>query len=1358
MELILKKHHGWLIGSLTIIVSGVTLIKIVEAWRNRSRTVEERRASQLEAINLQDLQVLLGSNNYLLRRSVQSVVIDIASQRQYLSYFIDQTSCDDIKEALHAVMALNLISKSAVHKKYLYDLNGLQAICCCLMKWQGYQVRNDDVELIIQKERILRILCSTLVELICDPECNKFSINRDIICTLLALISSPCTKEVGRLSLFVLHQLSITENAEVVKLDSVGLGAISVISKVIMNNRERPVTVKICLHMLALLSHVKSKDNISALTEIGQHKVYYTAIMYFTADDEEARYWAATLIHEFVCNDIYRKEISCIPTLMKSCRHALSKSDSGIQKIILRICSFLVMKDDQFYKKILECKGFLNRLPICLASSDYEVAHWTLALVHDLAMIDKEVSAYILNAMDGFITCFTESLMNREDRTIIHLIAETLGFFCSCENFHTKILKENGIVPILRLLNNSDSGVRLWAVTMLLNLSMSNDQCRLGIVKEGGVKCLVNLALSDSEQSQTSSLAAKTLVMLSLLDIQITIHVSARQEMAYIRIGQADYHIREDGFHFIELDPFMMSVISRHTFEPSLLKLSQEIKEYVDAIDHDSIVVLCARGVSVNDITAKCWSSLSKLGLLQGSLSNHDSMVAYVGAKETCEGYEFASQESDQLQVDLDASFSIGLLVNRIIQREILTPLISLLLCHPARDSVSKVTELELLHILARQKDNRQLMILYDGFLDYLSELIWHFCHIQAESLHLYPMVIYHCDGAIKILATLSAHNECCHQMCYCGIVDALASLILRINKHRIQLLDKQLDKGDDNYWGNDSSTSRVAFFSQAEDILSNSKPTRGSPRKSKATLQLASPLKRFCSTSSDLDTSFNNSFSLQASQISNSLDAYIAQSNVDNPPTPRVGEYLSYEDTYATLTNLTTYCFARLIAYPLPELYKNYQAAGILYSLWTAILSCHDSIKESVGLYVEYTISNMVIESTSKGKRVRLCNYPALSASSRTPSLIISPDHLEACNESWTFESVLADVYVCKGIYDHSKQIPDGWYYEVILKTPGIIQIGWARKECCMLPEKGYGVGDDEYSYAFDGSRCKKWHNMKNVPLQDHMRYGREWKEGDIISCLLSSSGDISYWHNGNNLGIAFSNIDLSHNWYPGASLSTEQQCIFNFTGNEMHPFRYKMPSQYVAIGSTPSFNKKSSKRKKKISISNSDSFNALEGRTIYVPDFMIYYEVSLQSISIDVEKYGFWWTNNINKFYCKLSSDRKLTMPDGEEFDITEKQLIIGCGLCLPDLFGFFTVNGQQYGQYYKLEIDDSIEGLPIPYFTNFNHRINYGESEFLYQAADKSKARLKQCKKLQELAILQSAANGRGNPLDFLDDYLN
>ena len=77
---------------------------------------------------------------------------------------------------------------------------------------------------------------------------------------------------------------------------------------------------------------------------------------------------------------------------------------------------------------------------------------------------------------------------------------------------------------------------------------------------------------------------------------------------------------------------------------------------------------------------------------------------------------------------------------------------------------------------------------------------------------------------------------------------------------------------------------------------------------------------------------------------------------------------------------------------------------------------------------------------------------------------------------------------------------------------------------------------------------------------------------------------------------------------------------------------------------------------------------------------------------------------------------------------------------------------------GQYYKLEIDDSIQGLPIPYFTNFNNRINYGESEFLYQAANSNIERLKQCRKLQELALLQIVAAGGANTSELFDDYLN
>jgi hypothetical protein len=37
-----------------------------------------------------------------------------------------------------------------------------------------------------------------------------------------------------------------------------------------------------------------------------------------------------------------------------------------------------------------------------------------------------------------------------------------------------------------------------------------------------------------------------------------------------------------------------------------------------------------------------------------------------------------------------------------------------------------------------------------------------------------------------------------------------------------------------------------------------------------------------------------------------------------------------------------------------------------------------------------------------------------------------------------------------------------DKWYYETLLLSNGIMQIGWATSRCRFSPEEGYGVGDD--------------------------------------------------------------------------------------------------------------------------------------------------------------------------------------------------------------------------------------------------------------------------------------------------------
>lgn len=45
-------------------------------------------------------------------------------------------------------------------------------------------------------------------------------------------------------------------------------------------------------------------------------------------------------------------------------------------------------------------------------------------------------------------------------------------------------------------------------------------------------------------------------------------------------------------------------------------------------------------------------------------------------------------------------------------------------------------------------------------------------------------------------------------------------------------------------------------------------------------------------------------------------------------------------------------------------------------------------------------------------------------------------------------------------------------WYYEARVVTAGVMQIGWATKDSKFLNQEGYGIGDDEYSVAYDGCR----------------------------------------------------------------------------------------------------------------------------------------------------------------------------------------------------------------------------------------------------------------------------------------------
>ncbi|KAI4493323.1 hypothetical protein M0802_009491 [Mischocyttarus mexicanus] len=156
---------------------------------------------------------------------------------------------------------------------------------------------------------------------------------------------------------------------------------------------------------------------------------------------------------------------------------------------------------------------------------------------------------------------------------------------------------------------------------------------------------------------------------------------------------------------------------------------------------------------------------------------------------------------------------------------------------------------------------------------------------------------------------------------------------------------------------------------------------------------------------------------------------------------------------------------------------------------------------------------------------------------------LKISPNGLEARCDAYSFESVRCTYQVDSGI----------WYYETLIITTGVMQIGWATKDSTFLNHEGYGIGDDEFSLACDGCRRLIWYNAKSEKYHNRPC----WKAGDVLGCLLDlNKQEIIFSINGVPLKPCTQVFKtVKSGFFAAASFMSFQQCLFNF-GNV--PFMY--------------------------------------------------------------------------------------------------------------------------------------------------------------------------------------------------------
>lgn len=107
----------------------------------------------------------------------------------------------------------------------------------------------------------------------------------------------------------------------------------------------------------------------------------------------------------------------------------------------------------------------------------------------------------------------------------------------------------------------------------------------------------------------------------------------------------------------------------------------------------------------------------------------------------------------------------------------------------------------------------------------------------------------------------------------------------------------------------------------------------------------------------------------------------------------------------------------------------------------------------------------------------------------------------------------------------------------------------------------KDTGVGDDEHSYSYDGSR---------TTLFPKRIYGKQWVKRDYIGCFIDLDlQEISFSQNGEHLGVAFSNFREKGNthgryvimkgengeylpYFPALSVNTRELVRINLGGRE--------------------------------------------------------------------------------------------------------------------------------------------------------------------------------------------------------------
>lgn len=274
-----NKKAIWLTAG---VLSGLGTMFCIREFRKFIKKKSTRKPLSMmeDSIRLEDLEVLVRSANYSLKKSAEQVVLDRAMKDENIYFIIKTCYSKNELQILKSVVSLSVLVKNSerVDRDRLIERGVLGALSHALVNSVLIEFK-ELANMGGYDFRLQRCASESLFHLIYDDDSAKIRLveaNSFIVEALLKLMAETRNKEVMRWSVFIIHQLSACDSLRPLIIDN---GVVSTVSEMLVRNQGDFVLMRTCLHTMLMFVNNNTEEEVVHLKEMAKYDVFRPAVV-----------------------------------------------------------------------------------------------------------------------------------------------------------------------------------------------------------------------------------------------------------------------------------------------------------------------------------------------------------------------------------------------------------------------------------------------------------------------------------------------------------------------------------------------------------------------------------------------------------------------------------------------------------------------------------------------------------------------------------------------------------------------------------------------------------------------------------------------------------------------------------------------------------------------------------------------------------------------------------------------------------------------------------------------------------------------------------------------------------------------